>query len=65
MDIPQGFLEFFKLLGEDAAEHLSEYTLPMVFASIGDSVLTAFVLFFVARWIFDIVVMLGKRGGRY
>lgn len=65
MEIPQSFLEFFRLLSDEAAEHLGEVTFPMISASIGDCVLTTFVLFFVTRWIFDIVVALGKRGGKY
>lgn len=56
--------DFLKLLESDASEQLGEFTFPMAAQLIGDSLLTFFMIYFIAKWVFDILTSLGKGGKR-
>lgn len=61
-DFPMSLFDFLKILNEETFEKLGEFTFPMAAQLIGDSVLTFFLLYFIAKWVFDILVSLGKGG---
>lgn len=63
-EFPLSFFDFLKLINDGAAEELGETTFPMLAAAVGDTLLTFFLVFFIARWVFDILVSLGKGGRR-
>lgn len=56
--------DFLKLLEGDAAEKLGSFTFPTLAQLVGDSLLTFFMLFFIAKWLFDILISFGKGGKR-
>lgn len=61
---PMSLFDFLKLLESDAADQLGEFTFPMVAQLIGDCLLTFFMIYFIAKWVFDILTSLGKGGKR-
>lgn len=63
-DFPLSFFDLLRLINDGAAEELGEATFPIVAATIGDTLLTFFLVFFIARWVFDILISLGKGGKR-
>lgn len=63
-DYPMSLFDFLKLLEADAAEQLGEFTFPMVAHLIGDCLLTFFMIYFIAKWVFDILTSFGKGGKR-
>lgn len=63
-EMPLSFFDFLRLINDGAAEELGEVTFPVIAAAVGDTLLTFFLVFFIARWVFDILVSLGKGGKR-
>lgn len=61
-DLPMSIFDFLKILNDEVFEKLGDFTFPMAAQLIGDSVLTFFMLYFIAKWVFDILVSLGKGG---
>ena len=59
-EFPLSLFDFLKLIEKDAAEHLGDLTFPMVAQLIGDSLLTFFMIYFIAKWVFDILTSFGK-----
>ena len=63
-DLPMSLFEFIKLLNKDALDQLGEFTFPMAAQLIGDTLLTFFMIYFIAKWVFDILTSIGKGGKR-
>lgn len=61
-DIPKSFVELLRLFGEDDYINFGNYTFPNLVAGILDATLTFFVLYFLAKWIFDILISISKGG---
>lgn len=63
-DVPHSVFELFSLIQEETWDSLGDFTVPMFTGTLCDSILTFFFIFFIAKWVFDILVSLGKRGTR-
>lgn len=63
-DLPMSLFDFLKVLNDDTFEQLGEFTFPMAAQLIGDSLLTFFMIYFIAKWVFDILTSIGKGGRR-
>lgn len=63
-EFPMSLFDFLRVLNSETFKHLGEFTFPMVAQLIGDCLLTFFFIYFIAKWIFDILVSLGGKGGK-
>lgn len=63
-DLPMSLFDFIKLINQEAFEQLGEFTFPMAAQLIGDTLLTFFMIYFIAKWVFDILTSIGKGGKR-
>lgn len=63
-DVPHSVFELFNLIQEETWDMLGDVTIPLYTSTLFDSILTFFFVFFIAKWVFDILVSLGKGGMR-
>ena len=63
-DLPLSLFDFLHLIDEELLDRLGDLTFPLVASHIGNSLLTFFMIYFLAKWVFDILRSVGKGGKR-